>query len=420
MCRACLTSADCDPKFPVCLSTGACAVCTPTDTSHCAASAPLCDTTGGGGVCVACLGNADCGGTTPVCSATTHTCTGCVADGGPSCPDPAHPVCQKTGPLAGACTECSATNGAACVGLEPLCIVATGLCGCTTDVACGGATSGFICSGPNGFCEPGCGPGHNGCPTNQTCSVTSGVGTCTTTTSCAADGDCAAPLGRCDMTEGLDRCVQCLVDTDCAAPFVCDTSMHTCAECTTANQSACRVDLSGGRCVAGGSCGCAMDTDCGGATSGRICDPTSARCVPGCRTTGGNGCPASLVCTATGTAAGVCQQPPPSPDGGADAGRDAATDAPIDAPTTDGHVADGAVDAPISSDAARDGNADQGDVSGGGGAGGAGGAAGYLAGGGYVAGGGCRCDATGAGGSSSALALLALALGSVIRRRRRR
>jgi MYXO-CTERM domain-containing protein len=321
-------------------------------------------------------------------------------------------------------------------------VAATGLCGCSTDAACGGATSGLVCSGPNGFCTPGCGPARNGCPGGETCvDVVAGLGRCAPATGCLADGDCASPLRRCDTTEGADRCVQCLVNADCAAPFVCSTATKSCVECTPMDQTACRADLAGARCVAGGSCGCASDGDCGGATSGRVCDAASARCVPGCRQTSGNGCPASLSCTSTGAEVGSCQPMPGGTDGGVDGGPDGATGA--DAPTD--VAAEAAPDAPVVADAsteagddaiAGDGAAGMGGAGGMGGVGGVGGSSGPDAGGdgkggqgggipvnpnegGYVAGGGCQCDVGGAGGPTGGLLGIALAVGAMIRRRRR-
>lgn len=235
------------------------------------------------------------------------------------------------------------------------------------------------------------------------------------------DGDCTPPLRRCDTTEAADRCVQCLVNADCAAPFVCATAMKVCVECTPADQSACRADVAGARCVAGGSCGCAMDVDCGGVTSGRVCDPATARCVPGCRQTGGNGCPSSLSCTSAGTEIGACQ-PMPGADGGADgstgdgstgdgsigdgSGADGAMDASADVPGAGG---DAAGDAPGADGAAgTDGRADAG-IDG----------AGVNANlGGYVAGGGCQCNAPGSSPAGAALLILAGVLAFARRRRR--
>ncbi|MBL8956732.1 MAG: hypothetical protein JNK82_38520, partial [Myxococcaceae bacterium] len=59
-----------------------------------------------------------------------------------------------------------------------------------------------------------------------------------------------------------------------------------------------------------GSCivACVVDADCGGATSGKVCDPGSRLCVDGCRGMGGNGCPASYLCSSAGPSAGVCDK----------------------------------------------------------------------------------------------------------------
>jgi MYXO-CTERM domain-containing protein len=244
--------------------------------------------------------------------------------------------------------------------------------------------------------------------------VVGGLGRCAPATGCTGDTDCLPPLGRCDKTESADRCVQCLTNADCRAPFVCAATTKTCVECTITDQAACRADLAGARCVAGNSCGCAADADCGGATSGRVCDAATARCVPGCRQTGGNGCPASLSCTSAGDEIGNCQ-PMPGGDGGADASTDGGTpdttgtDAPTDAFVGDGDAsADAAGDGANGGDGAvADGRADGPDAA-------------PLGGniGGYVAGGGCQCDAGGAGdGPGSLLLVLAVALG-VARRRR--
>ena len=80
------------------------------------------------------------------------------------------------------------------------------------------------------------------------------------------------PLPRCDASGGISRCVQCLGDTDCDAPLVCDGTTRSCVECTITDSTACRADLAGSRCLGVGKCGCSQDDDCGGTTSGRICD----------------------------------------------------------------------------------------------------------------------------------------------------
>src|SRR5262249_9488746 len=142
-----------------------------------------------------------------------------------SCPDPTRPACQHSGVLAGACTECSATNGSRCGGAKPICLTDLGICGCKSsdgDSECGNATSGVVCSSPSaGICEPGCSvaPGRNGCPAPETCSdPDGGIGFCQA--GCNGNGDCTvAPLLRCDQP--AHTCVQCLGDTDCTRPLLC-------------------------------------------------------------------------------------------------------------------------------------------------------------------------------------------------------
>ncbi|HRG99845.1 MAG TPA: SBBP repeat-containing protein [Polyangiaceae bacterium] len=74
------------------------------------------------------------------------------------------------------------------------------------------------------------------------------------------------------------------------------------------------------KCLLSGVCGnqgdCSVDAECGGATSGRICEPkVSTKCIDGCRGVDGNGCPAGLVCTSKTAVAGTCA--PPQADAGA-------------------------------------------------------------------------------------------------------
>jgi uncharacterized repeat protein (TIGR01451 family) len=58
--------------------------------------------------------------------------------------------------------------------------------------------------------------------------------------------------------------------------------------------------------VATGVCvGCLSDGDCGSATSGEVCGPSST-CIAGCRGTGGNGCPQGQTCSSTSNAIGTC------------------------------------------------------------------------------------------------------------------
>jgi uncharacterized repeat protein (TIGR01451 family) len=442
-CRGCTTDAECGSATPLCQPSGACVACTPGNTTRCPAGRPLCDTSTGVGVCVGCESDADCGGVTPVCSTTTHTCGPCTADGAPSCPDPSRPACQTSGPLTGACTECSPTNAGRCGGAKPECLPATGLCGCSgaaDDPACGGPTSGIICSGPNGVCTPGCGTApRNDCPAGSMCTdIVNGAGQCSGSTGCAQDTDCSSPLLRCDVSASSGKCVECLVDADCASPFVCDPTRKTCTECTPAMAAACKPDLAGAACLSSGQCGCTDDADCGSATSGRVCDTSLGRCTPGCRGMGGNGCPMSQVCDSTSTSVGSCQTPVP-PDGGTDGGAGAADGGISDGGHSDGGIGPGGPDGSTkdgSANGGASGTAGAGGKSGaGGGSTGHGGTSGGETSGGetgdgsilhvrgFVAGGGCRCDAAGSSGTfASVLPLIALfaLVGRRARPRRRR
>jgi len=378
----------------------------------------------------------------------------CNGDGAPSCPNPERPFCLTSGALAGSCSECTASNTSLCNVFEPACLIDLGICGCATDQSCGAVDSGLICTGPGGLCQPGCGTApRNGCPSGQTCSPTSNGGQCTMTSPCSSDNDCAAPLAHCDA--GTGRCVGCLVDNDCPAPLVCDGTSHTCLECTPADSQNCGADLSGAQCLAGGRCGCTQDGDCGGTTSGRICDPASSRCVPGCRGTGGNGCPSGEICTSVTADVGSCNGHA-MPDGGA-AGADGGA---VDAGGRDGSGggADGAVvDAGGQLDAGAAGtggsagmNGGQGGSGGGqggsigstggqGGAGGRGGTGGPSADGappigdasgvdaigavnpgGYIAGGGCDCSTPAGPAPLTLLGWTVVAALGWTRRRRRR
>jgi MYXO-CTERM domain-containing protein len=206
--------------------------------------------------------------------------------------------------------------------------------------------------------------------------------------------------------------VQCLVSADCGGALVCDPTTKTCTECTLVSSGACRADLAGAQCLTGGRCGCSVDPDCGGSTSGRVCDASISRCTPGCRGTGGNACPVSLICSSTTSAIGQCFDPAnPPTDGGAggttgsDGGASDAggSDAPADADGSgsgEGGQAGGGMG----------GQADDGGGSGHAGAGAQDGSATNVGGGlgRHITGGGCSCE-MGAGQKSPWWTLLSLA-----------
>jgi MYXO-CTERM domain-containing protein len=193
---------------------------------------------------------------------------------------------------------------------------------------------------------------------------------------------------------------------------VCDAAgTRVCVECTATNTKNCQATLTGARCLPNDTCGCTSDADCGGPTSGRVCDTARQRCRP-----------VGLV-----------------PDGGApDAPRDSAPpdlprdlppDVAVDAPRPpDAPGPDVAVLVDAAADAARDAGADAtGDASGDARSDGSSdatrpGSDAHL-GRGFLGGGGCRCALPGSGspagpGTSALASLVVLAL--VWRRRRKR
>lgn len=165
---------------------------------------------------------------------------------------------------------------------------------CTTDADCGGPQSGIVCDeGASGACVPGCrGAGGNGCPDGETCSSGDHTpGNCAPTPGCTTDADCGS------LTSGQ----------------VCDSSSGTCFEgCRGADGNGCpdgllctSEDDTLGACV-----GCLADDNCGGPTSGKVCDDGTRTCITGCRGYSyygnGNTCLVGLTCTSTGETIGQC------------------------------------------------------------------------------------------------------------------
>jgi fimbrial isopeptide formation D2 family protein/uncharacterized protein (TIGR03382 family) len=439
VCGDCRTNADCPmPTKPVCdATTHTCRACT--QNSDCTGATPVCDTTSGR--CVQCQTNADCSGLTPLCNTSTGLCGPCTGDG-PSggCTDPARPACNTMLPLAGACTECTATNTTKCGGAKPQCQTQVGLCGCSDtdgDSECGGNLSGIICNGPVGICTPGCSgaPMRNGCPPPQTCVPPNGpVGVCNVP-ACTSDLNCQLPRRKCDLTATPATCVGCLVDTDCNGGFVCDTgASKTCVECTTTKTQNCTATNAGSRCLTNLTCGCNADSECGTNISGRVCDGNVNKCTYGCRGTGGNGCPPGLICSSTDGSIGRCLTPgvadasvpaDAAPDVAPDLAADVVPDVAADLAVAVDGGADAAPDAPAdtapdvrvvtdlpqfpdfppvtSPDTSVPTTEDAGTT---------------VPKGSYVAGGGCKCNTGGQGGTGLWVALL-VPVALLIRRRRR-
>jgi MYXO-CTERM domain-containing protein len=397
------------PNTPACQPNGFCGECSATNQTHCtpASGRPVCDTSTGS--CVECNSNAQCGGIKPVCD--NHVCVACQNDFGgaaPACGLSTRPACQ--GPAgAGSCTQCSATNESQCALPTPKCVASVGTCGCNNDVECGGAAAGLICVGA--VCTPGCRPGAAGnqCPdpANQTCQVVAGdIGKCIV--GCVpGDAKCTPPIGVCDPVS--NNCVQCTKSADCAGNLLC-SAQHTCVECTPADTTRCKVDEKGGACKATGQCGCVFDNDCGVLDSGRVCDDTLKVCTAGCRGLGGNACPKGNHCTSTTIAIGQCVVDT-TPDAGADASADGGDGGP-----------DGGSDAGEGADASADGGGSGVDASGpDGSTADANADAAQLADESSIEGGGCSCNTLGTneGLPLGALAVSALAMAALVRRRRR-
>lgn len=321
-CVQCTTSSQCTGATPVCdTARNRCVGCLAD--GDCAAPTARCDSARN--VCVACRTGADCGGTTPVCS-PEGACGACMSDsdcGGMT------PACQASG----ACGECSMSNATRCTGDRPVCVA--GACGCARDADCGDARSGRVCDAMTRSCVAGCSPamGRNGCPDGRFCTSDdpSGarVGQCTMT--CNFDGDCVRAMptrplclaGDADMS----RCVVCRTAGDCAGRpggrTTCDPVSNECVECTRDDASRCMRAGRGALCLTDGTCGCATDTDCGDASSGRVCNAAMHVCEPGCRD-GGNGCPTGQICTM-----GRCEMAP-VPDAGADVSAADVSDSAVD------------------------------------------------------------------------------------------
>jgi len=241
------------------------------------------------------------------------------------CPTAALPACQPAGTtLAGQCAVCSSLNDSACVteATTPVCIAASATCGCAKDTDCNTDSYCDTTTVSTGVCTTGCeqSGGINHCATGEYCSKTDGtVGTCMTEP-CDSKSDCTAPDPVCNTIVQPHVCAACLNDPDCPTGEVCNATNH-CAACTPKQTQNCQAGGVGAACLANGTCGCAMDSDCGSASSGRVCNTTTNLCETGCRGSGGNSCPSGDTCSSKNGTAGHCA----GSSGGSDAGTDAGT-----------------------------------------------------------------------------------------------
>lgn len=250
-CVACLTARDCGRGF-ACENEQCVALAGCSKDTDCPTATPRCDTQLNS--CVECLSSSDCLNLSrPSCSAD-HTCVAvqaCTGDG--QCAKPT-PRCLVSGGRCVAClTNADCVAPMQCDQSHNVCLQPSAT-SCTNEAGCA-----------SNAVDPHCLPGSNGkpgvcvqclndgqCQAGQVCDSTN---TCVQKT-CAADGDCAAPTPRCDLTDTPHLCVQCLANTDCGGGGTCQAN-HTCSA----------------------PAGCASDKDCAQNVANPHCNTTTGACV---------------------------------------------------------------------------------------------------------------------------------------------
>jgi hypothetical protein len=235
--------------------------CTPANQSQVCRSG-LCATSGPNlGLCVGCLKDADC--PMGVCDTQNNFCVQCWSGNDAACKGQT-PVCDSSSTTCLPCDgdfgqgtkdACSKMDSPFCFGPGPM----QGACGkCTMDADCKGHPSGELCDTMSGACV-------KGCMTDMECgNATSGLVCDDNTHKC--EMGCRGKMGN-----------------GCPTGKVCtskDTTIGMCVEC-------------------------AVDSDCGGMNSGKVCDMSV--CVTGCRGMNGNGCPTGELCSSSTDTLGVCQ-----------------------------------------------------------------------------------------------------------------
>ena len=146
---------------------------------------------------------------------------------------------------------------------------------------------------------------------------------------CATDPDCSGLTPACDVTPNPNVCVGCLADAHCKNGLfpTCNATSKTCG-CVASGAEVCDgkdnnctggIDEGGNALCAGNvsgpscrtfntvtACGCATDSDCGNATSGKVCSDATKTCIDGCAATPRNGCPSGQFCTSSTATIGSC------------------------------------------------------------------------------------------------------------------
>jgi hypothetical protein len=307
--QTCTRDADCagTPATPACSPNGVCQQCSALNHSRCTLALPVCDLASG--TCVK-------------CSATNGGEATCRERFGRHC-DATH----ANASIQGTCVQCRGDRAQAqsdCTSATAsVCNATTDTCGaCAAPGDCVQLGAGFACSA--GRCT--------GCTANTDCALpaaprcaTSACSACTSDTDCArfaAAGAPACQIGAAALWPG--ECRHCSLSNTNAcvgATPACNYQSGLCQVCTVAFgdlggvSTGCALNPNGIACQGSGPsvfCGCDDDSHCGRnladpAKSGRICNPTTRKCIDGCsRAAGRNDCPAGQFCTAMGNGTGVC------------------------------------------------------------------------------------------------------------------
>lgn len=281
------------------------------------------------------------------CDASNKRCVRDYPNGGPTAPLTCTRAAQCESGVCGADNACGDPDSAACtVGTTCRsggCVTGKCTITCTIDAECAAT---HFCDDASKKCVL---DKANGIACARKSACISGI--------CNADGSCGQPTGqpcggavqcRSDLCDATGTCATaCTADPQCAQGKFCDAGAcvavrpnnQPCARASQCVSGDCNADgkcgepdgaacgaselCRSGLCTKDGKCGgCATDTDCGNAQSGKVCDDSTRACVPGCRA-GGNGCPTGLTCNAT--AAKPIGECVPTTTGDAGAGADGGT-----------------------------------------------------------------------------------------------
>lgn len=265
------------------------------DDTMCPGSKPICAIDLEPNICVQCIDDEDCTGLVPVCEVQTNTCV-CIPAGVELCDGLDNDCNDQLDEGFGVGDACMSAGVGACA--TPGSVVCDGLDSTACD-AVPGDPSEEVCDGLDNNCD---GSTDEGFDLGGACM--SGVGECA-----------AAGVTICDGQGGLG----CDAVPGPASAEICGDQLDS--DCDGNNDN---------------GCACTTDPDCGAPDSGQVCE--GMLCIDGCRGTGGNGCPAGLVCTSDDNTVGECV---PDSGTGSDSNSGASdTDTATTLPTTGASAGD--------------------------------------------------------------------------------